>query len=57
MNPKEITFDPELDAHIASFDYYTGIAYAKHHNLKQTTQFHDVMNNTHFMVCCGDVIV
>ena len=63
--PKEITIDFLKDKedqdveplHIASFDYYTGILYAKDNNLEQTTEFNDVFNGTHFIVCCGDVMV
>lgn len=56
--PKEITIDSDNnDVQIASFDYYSGLAYAKELNLKQTSMFHDVLNKTHFIVCCGDVMI
>jgi hypothetical protein len=53
--PKEITLD-ETD-HLASFDYYAGLSYAKKRNLKQSTYLQDVRKGTHFVVSCGDVIV
>jgi hypothetical protein len=55
--PKEITKDADNNMHVASFDYYTGIAVAKDKELKQTTNFEDVFNETHFIVCCGDVMI
>jgi len=55
--PKEITKDIDTDMHIASYSYYDGIAIAKELNLEQTTSFIDVFNNTHFIVCCGDVMI
>lgn len=55
--PKEITFDPNNGQHIAPFGYYDGIQYAKDNNLKQATEFKDVFAETHFIVCCGDVMV
>ena len=55
--PKEITQDIDTAVNIASFDYYTGIQYAKDNNLIQTTSFNDVNAKTHFIVCCGDVMV
>lgn len=57
MEPVDITIDSDNNQHTASFDYYSGIAYAKAHNLKQTTSFNDVSKGTHFIVCCGDVMV
>lgn len=55
--PKEITKDADNNMHTASFSYYDGIARAKQLGLKQTTDFRDVWNNTHFIVCCGDVMI
>ena len=55
--PTEITIDSDNNTHIASFSYYDGIYRAKQLNLKQTTHFGDVMNKTHFIVCCGDVMI
>lgn len=55
--PKEITQDIDTSINIASFDYYTGIKYAKDNNLEQTTSFKDVYAGTHFIVCCGDVMI
>lgn len=58
ITPKEITNDLDAgDVQYASFGYYDGIAYAKQHNLKQTTSFRDVDEKTHFIVCCGDVMI
>lgn len=57
MKPKDITKDIDTGIEIASFDYYSGIIYAKDNNLGQTTNFKDVTNGTHFIVCCGDVMV
>jgi hypothetical protein len=57
IEPKEITIDSDNNEQIASFGYYDGIAYAKEHNLQQTTSFKDVFNGTHFIVCCGDVMI
>ena len=55
--PKDITRDAEgRRSDIASFDYYSGIAYASDKGLEQTTSFKDVHAGTHFMVCCGDVM-
>ena len=55
--PNEITRDIDTGQHIAHFSYYDGVKYAKEHNLKQTTSFMDVANKTHFIVCCGDVML
>ena len=57
LEPKEITQDVDTNINIASFDYYTGIQYAKNNNLEQTTSSSDVNNKTHFIVCCWDVMV
>jgi len=55
--PTEITQCCDTDLNTASFDYYSGIAYAKENNLKQTTDFADVRKGTHFIVMCGDVMI
>ncbi len=55
--PKEITKDQEFGHEVASFGYYDGIQYAKDNKLEQTTSFVDVFAGTHFIVCCGDVMV
>ena len=57
IKPKEITQDIDNGANTASFSYYDGIQFAEDNNLKQTTSFSEVSKGTHFMVCCGDVIV
>ena len=57
LTPTEITRDIVTQTNTASFDYYSGIAYAKEKNLEQTTSFNDVYHGTHFIVCCGDVMV
>lgn len=56
-NPKEITQDCDTGVNIASFDYYTGIQWADAAQLPQTTSMSDVIAGTHFIVCCGDVMV
>lgn len=57
--PKEITIDGEQETppHIASFGYYDGIKYAQEKGLKQSGDFAQVFAGTHFIVCCGDVMV
>jgi hypothetical protein len=55
--PDEITEDIDTKQNIASFDYYEGIRYAELLGLKQTTSFNDVSAGTHFIVCCGDVMI
>ena len=57
INPKEITHDADTDQQIASFGYYDGIQYAKDHSLQFTTSFRDVFKGTHYIVCCGDVMI
>lgn len=57
ITPKEITKCVETNLNTASFSYYDGIEYAKRHSLDQTTEFSDVRKGTHFIVCCGDVMV
>lgn len=57
ITPKEITIDVDNGVHVASFSYYDGIAYAKDKGLEHTTSFNDVKARTHYMVCCGDVMV
>jgi hypothetical protein len=55
--PKEITLDTDTGIHVASFSYYDGVKYVKDNGLKQTTSFRDVFAGTHFIICCGDVMV
>jgi len=55
--PKEITKCVDTHLHTASFDFYTGMKYAKENNLLQTTEFSQVREGTHFIVCCSDVMV
>jgi hypothetical protein len=55
--PKEITQDIDTHENTASFDYHTGIRYAELLGLKQTVHFNNVFAGTHFIVCCGDVMV
>lgn len=55
--PKEITKDSDNNMQVASFDYYGGLVVAKELNLKQTTSFKEVFDKTHFIVCCGDVMI
>ena len=55
--PKEITQDVDTKENIASFDYYSGKNYCELMNIKQSSNFNDVSKGTHFIVCCGDVMV
>jgi len=55
--PTDITKCKDTGLQTASFGYYDGIAYAKEKNLTQTTDFSDVRKGTHFIVCCGDVMI
>jgi hypothetical protein len=57
--PKEITVEQRDtgNLHIASFGYYDGVEHATELGLKQTTSFKEVNQFTHFIVCCGDVMV
>lgn len=57
MNPTEITECCDTALNTASFDYYTGIKVAEQRGLKQTSNFADVRAGTHFIVCCGDVMM
>lgn len=42
---------------VASFDYYSGNRYCDLLHIKQTTDWRLVSAGTHFIVCCGDVMV
>lgn len=55
--PKEITKDIETGMNIASFDYYSGKAYAELKGLQFTTDFKAVFAGVGYIVCCGDVMV
>ena len=55
IKPSEITRDEEND--IASFTYYVGLHYALLKELKQTIDMREVRKGTHFIVCCGDIMV
>ncbi len=57
MIPKEITIDIDSGIQTASFSYNEGISYAQTKGLKQSVYFRDVRKGTHFIVCCGDVMV
>lgn len=55
--PKEITSDIETNKNVASFDYYTGIKYAKEKGLIQNKIVNNsLFNKEGFCVCCGDVM-
>lgn len=56
-NPKEITKDGDTGVEFASFGYYEGMQYVKANNLLFSTSFLDVSKGTHYLVCCGDVMV
>lgn len=61
--PKEIvrdthTIDGKSESYlIAWFSYYDGTRLATQKGLRHTTDFKKVLNETHFMVCCGDVCI
>jgi len=55
--PKEITKDIDTGIEIASFSYYDGINYCKEAGLHHTTDFQKVNHGTHYIVCCGDVMI
>ena len=55
--PKEITKDADTGIEVASFEYYDGHHYAKENELQFSTSFSDVFLYTHFLVCCGDVML
>jgi len=55
--PKEITFCIDTHIETASFEFRDGINYAKEKGLKQSSEFSDVRKGTHFIVCCGDVMI
>lgn len=55
--PKEITKDKDTGAEVASFSYYDGIYVAKKKGLHHTVHFKDVFAETHYIVCCGDVMI
>lgn len=57
IKPKQITKDSDNGIEIASFGFYEGIAYAEYNNLKRTTSFDKVLDGTHYLVCCGEVMV
>lgn len=57
--PREITtieYGNEL-VHIATFDFYSGLAYVKAQGCKHTIEFRKVYENSCFIVCCGDIMV
>ena len=55
--PENITRDPDSGLEMATFDYYTGIAYAKENGLKQTDDYLEVRDGRHYIVFGGDVMV
>jgi hypothetical protein len=61
--PKEITIQSEyidnekVEYHIAHFSYYDGTRYATSRKLRQTTKWYQLIDQTHFIVACGDVMV
>jgi hypothetical protein len=57
QKPKEITKCVDCGVEMASFGYYEGIRYAKEKGLHHTTNYEKVYHGTHYMVCCGDVMV
>lgn len=57
IEPIDITICSDTGLHTASFDFRSGILYARKRKLEQTSEFADVRAGTHFIVCCGDVMV
>lgn len=57
ITPTEITRCVDTETQIASFDYYDGIAYAKKNKLKQAVKINDLYKGTHYIVCCGNVMI
>lgn len=57
LEPKEITTCCDTGLEVASFDFYEGINAAQSRKLEQTSDFEDVRAGTHFIVCCGDVML
>lgn len=57
IEPKEITRDTDDNTDVASFGFYDGIAIAKEMGLIQGVRFKQVIDKTHFIVCCGDVMI
>lgn len=57
IQPTEITKCKDTGMHTASYEFYSGIREAERRELKQTTDFADVRRGTHFIVCCGDVML
>ena len=55
--PTGITKCVDTGLETASFNYHTGIAYAKSKKLEQAGRFQAMAQGTHFIVCCGDVMV
>lgn len=55
--PTEITKCCDTGIETASFDYYTGIKYVVEHNIPQTTKMSLIQDGSHFIVCCGDVMI
>lgn len=57
FKPEDIVLDEESGLQMAHFDYYTGIKFAKERGLKQSCSMSEVADGTHFIVCCGSVMV
>lgn len=55
--PKDITRDTRSGVDVASFGYYAGVEYCRLKGLKFSTSFDEVFKGTHYLVCCGDVMV
>jgi hypothetical protein len=48
---------PEGLIHTASFDYYAGMKYVELNHMKQSSDMGDTRKFTHYVVCCGDVMI
>lgn len=55
--PYEITQDCDSGMNFASFDFYAGKEYTKAREMKQTTDFMDVVKNNCFIVSCGKITI
>lgn len=53
ITPNEITI--EFGHHIAEFDYYDGIRYAKEQDFLFTTRQDDIYQGHYYLVSCGKV--
>ena len=55
--PTDITVCSDTGQQTASFSFYDGLTYIDSKGLEQTTSFQKMAEGTHFIVCCGDIMV